>query len=335
MRRILFLLISYVFVEASGALQKKRTCPVGREAPIPPPATYITGDFRYKDSCQTLKYLNASGANGTATLVADGSACVYTSTLETCNLSQFAQVEFDVEISGNCSEDEWLRAYFFYPEQKNETQTMQFMETDFTFYRYSNGHVFTNFGQDNEGFSSIWGDGEVPLSYRSGLKRHVTTWTSPNDEYMFVNVFVKTCACGSGTCGSGPIKKLAARSVGSNYSNLIGAVAWHRESSTKRPGLFVLDNWGTGGSYLNGSTSAGCALSVTNSSISTCGSIGQPSCANNFSLSPIAGATFDGQGLSFSVVDVIGTCVTPRPWRLLSFLFSLLAWLSTYWGTGL
>jgi hypothetical protein len=86
---------------------------------------HILQDTPYtKKTCQTLEYLNASGANGTATLVADGSACVYTSTLETCDFSQFAQVEFDVEISGNCSEDEWLRVYYWYPAP-NDTQTVQ------------------------------------------------------------------------------------------------------------------------------------------------------------------------------------------------------------------
>ena len=336
MRRILFLLTSYVFVEASGALQETRTCPIGREAPIPPPQVHAPMDYPYKESCQTLKYLNASGANGAATLVADGSACVYTSTLDTCNFSQLAQVEFDVEVSGNCSEDEWLRVYFWY-NAPNNTKRLQIIETNYSFYNNMSGYVFTSFGQVDKGFGSIWADDSgAPLSYGTGFKRHVTTWTSPNHEPFLINLFVKNCAWGSGTCDSGSIEKLASKPVNGTFDSLLGAVAWNSEWKWQNPGLFALDNLGTGGKEGKGNTSAGCALSVTNLSISTCGSGGQPSCAK-FCLSPIAGADENGKVVSYFVVDVNGTCVatriTPRPWWPVSFsfLWLLAQRIATYW----
>jgi hypothetical protein len=262
--------------------------------------------------------------------VADGSACVYTSTLDTCNFSQLAQLEFDVEISGNCSEDEWLRVYYW-SDVPDDTKRVQFMETNLSVLNVS-GHVFTNFGETNDGFSSIWADDSgAPLFYSTGLKRHVTAWTAPNPDIL-ADLFVKNCAWGSGTCGSGSIEKLA----DGKPENLLGAVAWNWGIDPQKPGLFVLDNLGTGGKEGKGNTSAGCALSVTNLSISTCGSGGQPSCAK-FCLSPIAGADKDGKVVSYSVVDVDGTCVatliTPRPWWLvsLSFLWLLAQRIATYW----
>jgi hypothetical protein len=304
MIRIAIAVLSLIFAwRFSNSLPSEtKSYPIGQKEPQGGPSSMAV----QKPSCpQPLYVQSKTTENGTATLVADGRGCLYTSTsLDTCDLSlDFGQLEFDVNVSGNCSEEEWMSVWYD-PRPYQSAREVDFLET---YTGYPSGLVFTNFG--SEGHGSIWvGADNMTLSAKDGFSRHVTAWTLPagTKGTFGVDLFVKNCATPTKSCDPSKVAALAY-----NESDAKGAIAWRNVAHPHGAGLFVLDNWGQKGMGAFGKTSPGCQLSVTNLLVYTCGRSMQKAC-NNACSSPVLGQANDTAIMYDVTMDKHGKCVAKQ-----------------------